>query len=329
MKKYMCVVLAMVSLVLGLGCEHTYVISNKDMTQHELENVLREVDYSFEGLAKRLKLPEDFRYKIVPNCGPTTPVFEYEIANGRFLIVETDEHMNLVIKAYFALPSRAIPPTVTIPPHVPDTPADTILAAQAAELPVRADYLWTQGGKPPMRAYSVRLTLVNQHDWPVWFVLPYYGDMPLPENGVFTNVGWKDQPFEGRKFEGEGGSVIQVTMFGGKGFKALRLPAKGQLDLDGYRIEAWKEINEIMVLEARELTVNGKIPLDKWLPYDTMSGEKVTVCDEAIIFQFKILHGEAKKPGDRDGYPKEKVEEVKAEGFRSWTVKFQHKGVNH
>jgi hypothetical protein len=198
-------------------------------------------------------------------------------------------------------------------------------SALAADPPVRADYLGSRDGKPPLKFHSVRLTLVNQHDKPVWFVLPYWGDEPLPEKGVFPNKDLKEQqPFEGDQFDGEGGSAVEVLMLGG--FKAFRLPAKGQLELDGYTIEAWKDIEEIVVIEARELKVNGKTPLEKWLPYGTTSGEKVKVVgSETVNNAWKSLDWDDKRLGSREDYPKEKVEEVKAEGFRSWTVRLQKK----
>jgi hypothetical protein len=197
--------------------------------------------------------------------------------------------------------------------------------ARAEDPPVRADYLGRQDGKPPLKFLSVRLTLVNKQDKPVWFVLPYWGDKPLPEKGAFPNKNWKDQPFGGKQFDGEGGSVVEVFMYGGDGFKAFRLPAKGKLELDGYTIEASKNIEEIVVLEARDLKVNGKTPLEKWLPYAMTSGEKVKVGRQELNIDWKNLDWDAKKLGSRDDYPKEKVEEVKAEGIRSWTVKFQQK----
>lgn len=194
--------------------------------------------------------------------------------------------------------------------------------AQAADSPVRADYLGSREGKPPLKFHSVRLTLVNPEDKPVWFVLPYWGDKPLPEKGVFSNKNWKDQPFGGKQFDGEGGSVVEVLMYGGDGFKAFRVPAKGQLELDGYTIDASKDIEEIVVMEARELKVNGKTSLEKWLPYATTSGKEVKV---ALNIDWKNLDWDAKRLGSRDDYPKEKVERVQAEGFRRWTVKFQRK----
>jgi hypothetical protein len=172
--------------------------------------------------------------------------------------------------------------------------------------------------------HSVRLTLVNRQDEPVWLVLPYWGDKPLPEKGVFP-ANTKDQPFGGKQFKGEGGLAVEVEMYGGDGFKAFRLPAKGRLELAGYEIDADTDISEIVVLEARELKVNGKTPLENWLPYRTTSGEKVKVAERALRIDWKNLDWDDKKLAGRDDYPKEKVEDVKAEGFRHWTVKFNKK----
>src|SRR5262245_29390567 len=104
----------------------------------------------------------------------------------------------------------------------------------AAEPPGRADFLASRGGKPPEQSHLVPLTLVNRRDRAVWLVLPYWGDKPLPKNGVFPNTDRMAQPFGGRQFAGEGGSAVEVRMYGGNGFKALHLPPQGQLDLDGY-----------------------------------------------------------------------------------------------
>ena len=127
------------------------------------------------------------------------------------------------------------------------------------------------------------------------------------------------------QFKGEGGLAVQVELYSGHGFKAFRLPAKGRLELVGYEIDADTEISEIVVLEARELKVNGKTPLEDWLPYKTTSGEKVKVAKQELLIDWKNLNWDANKSASRDDYPKEKVEDVKAEGFRRWTVKFNKK----
>ena len=124
--------------------------------------------------------------------------------------------------------------------------------AQAADAPVRVEYMSSRGGKPPMRFFSVRLTLVNDRDQPVWFVLPYWGGTPLVESGVFKNENAPADTFGGTRFEGQGGSAVEVSKYGDDGFKAFRLPAKGQVELDGYDIEAFKERSmTITVIEGQ------------------------------------------------------------------------------
>ncbi|MEQ2010060.1 MAG: hypothetical protein ABMA26_25030 [Limisphaerales bacterium] len=164
---------------------------------------------------------------------------------------------------------------------------------------------------------------MNQHDHPVWFVFPSWGEKPLPETGVFPVVNWDYRPFEGRQFAGEGGAAVEISMYGGSGFKAFHLPAKGRLELDGYSIKAWKDIDSIIVLEARELKVNGKAHLEKWLPYNPTCGEKVKVGSQVLRVDWKNLDWDESKNRSRDDYPKEKVNQVKAEVIRSWPIRLQ------
>src|SRR5205823_4174573 len=71
-------------------------------------------------------------------------------------------------------------------------------AAPAKTPPVRAQYIRRGEGKPPLIFHSVRLTLQNQQDHSVWFVLPYWGDKPPPKNGLFPSASpWTDKPFGG------------------------------------------------------------------------------------------------------------------------------------
>lgn len=197
-------------------------------------------------------------------------------------------------------------------------------AAPAKTPPVRAQYIRRGEGKPPLIFHSVRLTLLNQQDHSVWFVLPFWGDKPLPRNGLFPNTSlWTDKPFRGKLAQGEGGSAVEVTMYGGDGFNAFRLPAKGSLELDGYIVEASKDINEIVVLEAQALKVNSKTPLEKWLPYGTMCGQKVKVSDTALNIDWTNLDWDPEQSRSREDYPKETIKEVKAEGCRYWAVKFE------
>lgn len=192
--------------------------------------------------------------------------------------------------------------------------------------PARVELQGIQESKPPLLYYSVRLKLHNQHDVPVWFILPYWGDDSLPKNGIFLNESGKVQPFGGKGFEGDTGRVVEVAMHGGKGFKAFQLPPKGQIEIDGYRIGAWKDIDGIVVLESRELKVNGMRPLEKWLPYGMTSNEKVKVGSQQANIDWTNLDWDAKKAASRTDYPNEEVKQVTAEGIRALKISFRQHG---
>jgi hypothetical protein len=147
----------------------------------------------------------------------------------------------------------------------------------------------------------------------------------LPKTGVFPNKNWDGQPFGGKRCDDEGGSAVEIRMYGGNGFKAFHVPVKGQLELDGYQIETLKDVKEVTVFEARQLKVNGKTPLDKWLPYKSTSSKKVKVASIALNTEWKNLDWDAENLRERDDYPKEKVEVVKAEGLRRWIIRLQQK----
>jgi hypothetical protein len=186
--------------------------------------------------------------------------------------------------------------------------------------PIQAAYLGMRKGKPPLLIHSVRITLENQHDQPVWFVLPDRGNEPLPEYGAFPIAHWTEHPFQGKLFKGDGGSAIEVSMYGSNGFRAYRLPAKGRLELDDYNLDADKALGQLWVLEALALKVNGTTPLEEWLPYQTTSGDQVRVTIEGFS-DWTNLDWDSKKHARRNDYPADKVEEVEAEGFTCWRIR--------
>ncbi|WP_254508554.1 hypothetical protein [Anatilimnocola floriformis] len=198
-----------------------------------------------------------------------------------------------------------------------------IIAARAEDSSVKASLVDVRDGKPPLKFHGVRLTIENKQERPTWIVLPYWGERSLPAKGIFPLDEHDGPGFGGKGFVGEGGSAVEVLMYGGEGFRAFRLPGKGSLQLDGYEIESWKEIDAIDVIEARELKVNGKTPLEKWLPYATTSDAKVKVGSQQLNVDWKNLDWDAKKSKSRTDYPTEKVEKVVAEDFRVFKVKIE------
>ena len=196
------------------------------------------------------------------------------------------------------------------------------------ESPVRVEHLgWTR--EKIGKTHEFRVTLVNRHDRPVWFLLPHSLEEPLAKDGIFRNYpDATKQPFGGLRFDGKGGSIIQVEFFGRDGFDAFHLPPKGRVELEGW----WagtrgsikdSEIGKLVVLEAQELIVDERTPLEKWLPYGTMSGQSV---EATRTGDFKNLDWSEERGRPRDDYPKEKVKLVQARASREWEVKFRPRG---
>jgi hypothetical protein len=196
----------------------------------------------------------------------------------------------------------------------------------AQEVPVFCEYLACRDGIPPGKIYSVRLVLKNNFEKPIWFLMPYWADSKLPRQGVFVNKRWSQQPFEGRLFKGDAGSIVEVRLTDDEGFRAFNLPARGQLELDGYCLDATHSTDSIVVLQATSLLVNKKIPLENWLPYRTLSSPKVKSNRDQIRIEWKNLDWDTDLRRRREDYRSERIEEIRAEGCRSWTIKLQRSG---
>ena len=87
-----------------------------------------------------------------------------------------------------------------------------------------------EGGKD--KFHSVRLTLDNQQDHPVWYILPYFGARPIPANGVFSyknwrpTPGWGDQRFGGSIMEATDGWAVEVTIQNEDFVRAFHVPGE-------------------------------------------------------------------------------------------------------
>lgn len=185
--------------------------------------------------------------------------------------------------------------------------------------PVRAVLLSTRMGKPPLRFYSVRLTLENRHERSMWLLLPSYISDTLPAAPVFSAEGAQVVPFGGKGYVGDSGEVVEVVMYANTGFSAFHLPPGGHVVLDGYVLEAWKAVERFEAWEVAELWVNRVLPLERWLPYPSMSSADGVVPREAID-DWRNLDWDPARSRGRADYPAEPVQEVTAELVRRWQV---------
>ncbi len=195
----------------------------------------------------------------------------------------------------------------------------------AVDPPVRVVLIESNPDKGGLTDNKIRLSLVNEEDHSVWYILPYIVDpaKQMPASGVFSYKNWKPTPgwgdgrFGGSPVRAEQGWAVEVRIQNEDFVTAFHLPAKRQIVLANYRIWAHGRLKRIEVLEVREPKVNGTTPLEKWLPYDTMSGDKEPVDS---VGSSENLDWDKKRDHPRDDYPKEIVKNVVATGIRHWDV---------
>src|SRR5579862_3584052 len=177
--------------------------------------------------------------------------------------------------------------------------------------------LRTKGvGKRGLQWYNGDLTVVNRQVVPMWILFPKWADERLESSMCFPSDADQKQPFGGRQCVGDQGTLVEVVMYGHSGFKAFRLPACGQFTFRGFGLDSDKPITEFEICMVKRLMVNGVTPLEKWLPYPTMSGKKVMISSGDWI----NLDWDPTKHCARDDYPNEKVENVKADLVGRWLV---------
>jgi RNA polymerase sigma factor (sigma-70 family) len=195
--------------------------------------------------------------------------------------------------------------------------------AKDAEPPVKTTFLREQGGKPPVRGYHVKLEMTNRGPRPVWLLLGYYGDAPLEADGRFTSAAADGRPqsFTGKYFDGDRnggkGKVVEIDYIGKTGFRAFLLPPRAAVTFDDFGIEAWSAIRQFEVWEASALRVNGRTPLQDWLPYPTMSDQQARIPADT---DWGNLDWDAKALKSRVDYPAERVNSVAATVLRKWNV---------
>ena len=191
--------------------------------------------------------------------------------------------------------------------------------AEGAAPPVAVKFLRKRGGKPPMRFFDATLNLRNTHDQPVWLITGVYGDKPLPADGLFKSG--LAQPFGGQGYDGSAkggrGKAVEILFLGDPSFWAFRLPANATVGFGDYTIEAWSDIPAVEFWEVSSLLVNGRTPLEKWLPYPTLSDETAVI---PAGTDWKNLDWDPVKLTSRTDYPKEAVKTVTATVLKKWTV---------
>ena len=147
-------------------------------------------------------------------------------------------------------------------------------SAAVSKAPLAVAYRSVRPGKPTLRTYVVQFDLLNHEDRPMWYVLRYWAEKPLPATAKIV-AGPGDQILLGYGvlslgerqdgYHWDTASSRCVESFGDRGFIALRLPAHGELHLPDCGLEAWAWTPTIEIWRASAIHLNGAVPLEEWI----------------------------------------------------------------
>lgn len=167
----------------------------------------------------------------------------------------------------------------------------TLTRGEAATQAVKMEYLSTQQVESHATYHRVNVSLKNRFNYPVWFIIPSFGEDKVAADGKITAAKpWKINFITGRTYADENSlsngpknirRVVKIHFIGDKlSFYAFRLPAKGQIMIKNYEVGTFKGANSVQVIQTADIKVNGLLPLQKFLLYESESSDGAEVdCD--------------------------------------------------
>ena len=193
--------------------------------------------------------------------------------------------------------------------------------------PVQVKLLRMQRGKPPLQFYHCQVTIENRSNKPYWVVLPEDISITLlPNKRRAKHLRIPAPPDDETIFEGKGyktikGRVVAVHAFVKPALNAYHIPAMGRIVFKKLPFEAWSKVKSVNVILARDILVNGKTPLDRWLPFPTLSPVKAIVLAER---DWENLNWDKAKNRKRSDFPKEIIKFIELKNLYSYEVPLKH-----
>ncbi len=152
---------------------------------------------------------------------------------------------------------------------------------------VKMEYISTQQEEAHATYHKVNVTLTNKYNHATWFIIPSFGEDKIAADGKITaSKPWKLNFMNGRTYlDGNAYSldktikrVVKVHFIGDKlSFYAFRLPPKGTITVKNYEIGTYKNATSIQVVQTADIKVNGMLPLQKFLLYESESSDGAEV----------------------------------------------------
>ena len=187
-----------------------------------------------------------------------------------------------------------------------------------------------------MRSIWCDLKIKNRRDQPVWYVHPWHVDDRLVPNGRIE-VAWS-QPlfFEGDGFEikngyksqtkGNVGSFVRFCSLAGNqsnssSFLRNSAARRAHLSKAMNLKSSIKMSTPLNSAKYRTITINSKVPLEKWVPFATMADKVVRMKNGTIAND--NMNFDKKTSGTRTGLRKEAVRLIELDILNSRKVPIQ------
>ena len=194
---------------------------------------------------------------------------------------------------------------------------ELVKGAGNPDCPATVSLLRTMPSKPPLIFYQFKIRLMKRQPGPGWFVLRHSD--PLPGTGRFNCEPSTKQCFSAEELSDpaspQSGKMVVIRFFGTDSFTAIRVPEGADITSSNYILNTAEPIPEFEVWEVDSLLINGKTPLEQWVPYAVMSDRLVRIGERPKI---TMIDWDATTHAYRQDFPKEKVEFVSAQAIRKW-----------
>lgn len=159
---------------------------------------------------------------------------------------------------------------------------------RGVEIPiVSANRIETRLGEKQLKFNVVNMTIRNPENFPVWVLIPAFAEDKLPENGILNaRKPWTKSCISGVTYvdtetgrsEGKVRRLVKVHFIGDKqGFYAFHLPPFAKMNFNGYVIHSLVEVSSFQLVVASELSINGNLPIDQYLIYESLASKDVTI----------------------------------------------------
>lgn len=195
-------------------------------------------------------------------------------------------------------------------------------------IPVKIKQISVGYGKPNLQFYNVEINIKNSTDSMRWYLFPDHANDTLDPAGVFkAPAPWQNGYIVGRKFPDSPTTykIVNIHFLGEyKGFVAFCILPHSSVRFVNYTIESWGDVTAIDAWEVSGLLVDGKTPLDKWLPYGVSSTKNAYInSKKGSGSDWTNLDWDFKQRNPRKDYPAGGINYIAAKGIKKYRIAFE------